>query len=165
MDSNTLVIVTGLVAALVAFAAVRDSGWDGTVGDLTWSVGGSWVTSSAAIIALVLVVARDTSDDLATVFLFGLILLFTPLIYRGLAGSDGAPKALFFVAGTLMTWATLALLATAALAIPEIARDELSTVPLLVVDAVAITAILAALVAASRSMVVATTGSKTWTLP
>ncbi len=168
MDSNTLVIVTGLIAVLVALAAVQDSegGWTGRVGDLNWSLSGSWVTTSAAVIALVLLIVFSDSDEaFATAFLFGLLLLFTPLIYRGLSGDDGASKLVFFATGGLAAWSSLVLLAFAAQAVPSIARSELQTVPLLLVNAAAIAAILAAIVATSRVLNAAAASDGEWTLP
>ena len=61
MDTNSMIIVSGLLALLVAYAAVRDSegGWQGTVGSMEWSFSGSWASSSAVILALVLTFVSD----------------------------------------------------------------------------------------------------------
>ena len=53
MDVNSMIIISGLVAFVVAYAAVRDSedGWSGDVGPMRWSFTGSWASSIAIVLA------------------------------------------------------------------------------------------------------------------
>ena len=166
MDINSIVIITGLIAALVVYAAVQDSwnGWEGTVGPMTWSLSGSWSTTAAAIVAIALLFVSGGGEEF--VFSFGALLLFGPLIYSGF-GKDGvASKSMFFVAATLITWATFTLLAIAAAVMPEAAR-QVSIVPRMLLGAAVIATLLAAIANASRALTKAasTNGSEGWTLP
>lgn len=167
MDLNTTVIITGLIATLIAYAAVQDSedGWDGTVGPMTWNISQSWASTTAAVIAIIFLLgAGDSSQNL--IFVFGALLLFSPLIYRGLTGEGGASKLVFFVAATLNTWATFGLLVVAAINVPDLIAST-SIVPRLVLNGAMILAIVAAFMNASRGLTAAASSSEpgAWILP
>ena len=161
-----MVIVTGLIAVLIAYAAVQDSGggWEGTVGPMTWNLSRSWASSVAAVIALTFLIGSpEGGEDM--IFVFAALLVFSPLIYHGLAGDDGASKMIFFVSAALITWATLGLLVFAAVAVPNVIHG-VSIVPRLVLNSAMILAIVAAIMNASRGLAAgASSGAEGWTLP
>jgi hypothetical protein len=168
VDSNVVVIITGLIAALVVYAAVQDSwnGWEGTVGPMTWSFSKSWITTSAAIVAIVYLFSfYGEGSDVGASAVFGFILLFVPLIYQGLGGG-AASKKVFFLVGTLLAWAIFTLILTAVSGIPSVVAGY-AIVPRLVLDSVMIVTLLAAIVGTGRVLTAAASGNgtETWTLP
>ena len=167
MDTNSMIIISGLLALLVAYAAVRDSEgeWQGTVGPMEWSFSGSWASSSAVILALVLTfVIADMSTLL--LFGFGLMMLLAPLIYKGMAGAAGASKPVFFIVSAMMTWATLAILYTAATKVPALVQS-LPLLSRLIMNAVLVLAVVSAVMHSARSLADAVSGdgSGAWNLP
>ena len=170
MDPNTVVIVTGLLAVLVVYAAVQDSpgGWEGTVGPATWNVGESWISTTAAVVALAFLVlfSGGSGGPIGMALMFGLLLMFGPMIYRAFGVGGAVSKTVFFGAATVMTWASTGLMVTGAQIISDIVR-EFAIVPRLAINSFAITAVLAAIVGTSRVLTTATSGkgSDAWTMP
>lgn len=166
MNPQSMIVAIGLVALLIAYAAVRDSqdGWSGTVGPLKWSFSGSWSSSIAVVLALVLVLLGLGTQ--ATLLAFGILTVLAPLIYKGIGQSEGASKPVFFVVSAIMTWSTLVILYTAATAVPSL----VSTLPILsvlVIDAALVLAILGAVINSVRNLATAASGdgSEAWILP
>ena len=166
MNSQSMIVAIGLVALLIAYAAVRDSrdGWSGTVGPLKWSFSGSWSSSIAVVLALVLVLLGSGAQ--ATLVAFGILAVLAPLIYKGIGRSEGASKPVFFIVSAIMTWSTLVILYTAATAVPSL----VSTLPILsvlVINAALVLAILGAVMNSVRNLAAAASGdgSEVWTLP
>lgn len=179
MSADIIIIGTGLVAFLVAYAAVRDSaeGCGGRVGPLRWNFSGSWASTSAVLIALVFSITNAPlmmlqKEDWDILFYapsmlgLGLLMLIAPLIYKGLSGGEGASKRIFLVFSTVMTWSTFAILSMAALAVSNLV-GPLPVLPTLAVYAVLVLALAGALMNASRSLANAASGdpSEAWTLP
>ena len=167
MDVNSMILVSGLLALLVAYAAVRDSqeGWSGSVGAVRWSFSASWASSTAAVLALVLTLfGLDDSHGLALGM--GMVLVLAPLIHRGMGGADGASKQVFFIVAALTTWATLSILYLAATRVPDLV-ESLPLLSALVVDAALVLALLGAVIHSARSLADAASGagSGMWTLP
>ena len=167
MDTNSMIIISGLLALLVAYAAVRDSEgeWQGTVGPMEWSFSGSWASSSAVILASVL---TFVSADVSTALLLGLglMMVLAPLIYKGMAGGAGASKPVFFIVSAMMTWATLAILYTAATKVPALVQS-LPLLSKLIMNAVLVLAVVSAVMHSARSLADAVSGdgSGAWNLP
>ncbi len=166
MNSQSMIVAIGLVALMIAYAAVRDSqdGWSGTVGPLKWSFSGSWSSSIAVVLALVLVLLRSGAQ--ATLVAFGILAVLAPLIYKGIGRSEGASKPVFFIVSAIMTWSTLVILYTAATSVPSL----VSTLPILsvlVIDAALVLAILGAVMNSVRNLAAAASGdgSEAWILP
>ena len=164
MDMNSMIIISGLVALLVAYAGVKDShgGWEGTVGPMRWSFSGSWASSTAVVLVLVLTLFRGMEPLLG----LGLMMVLTPLIYRGLGGTSGASKPVFFIVSVMMTWATLATLYAAATQVPTLLQS-LPLVPTLIIDASLVLAVVGAVMHSARSLADAASGdgSGAWNLP
>lgn len=166
MDSNSIVTISGLVALLVTYAAVRDSegGWTGTVGPMRWTWSVSWSSTIAVVLALVL-----TLFGLArgfTLLGLGLMMVLAPMIYRGMGNSGGAPKVAFFIVSGLMTWSTFAILYLAATTVPSLI-EPLSLVPTIVIDAALVLAVVGTVMHSARSLAAAASsdGTAAWNLP
>ena len=179
MSADTIIIGSGLVAFLVAYAAVRDSaeGCGGRVGPLRWNFSDSWASTSAVLVALVFSVTNIPGimlmeEGMDVVFYtpamlgLGLLMLIAPLIYKGLSSGEGASKRVFLVFSTVMTWSTFAILCMAALAVSSLV-GHLPVLPTLAVYAVLVLVLAGALMNASRSLANAASGdpSEVWTLP
>ena len=166
MNPQWMIIAIGLVALLIAYAAVRDSqdGWSGTVGPLRWSFAGSWSSSIAVVLALVLVLLGLGAQ--ATLVAFGILAVLAPLIYKGIGRSDGASKPVFFIVAAIMTWSTLVILYTAATAVPNLV-STMPIVSVLVIDAALVLALLGAVINSVRNLAAAASGdgSEAWILP
>ena len=166
MYPQSMIVAIGLVAFVIAYAAVRDSrdGWSGTVGPLQWSFSGSWSSSIAVVLALVLVLLGVGAQ--ATLLAFGILAVLAPLIYKGIGRSEGASKPIFFIVSAIMTWSTLVILYTAATAVPPLV-STLSILSALVIYAALVLAILGAVINSVRNLVAAASGdgSEAWTLP
>lgn len=167
MDTNSMIIVSGLVAILVAYAAVRDSkdGWGGTVGPMRWTFSGSWASSSAVVLALVLtLIGIDPSRGM--LLGLGLVMVLAPMIYRGIGDAEGASKPIFFVVSATMTSATLAILYAAATQVPTLV-GSLPLLPTLIIDASLVLAVIGAVMNSARSLASAVSGdgSGAWNLP
>ena len=166
MNPQSMVVGIGLVALLIAYTAVRDSagGWSGRVGPLRWSFAGSWSSSIAVVLALVLVLLGFTAQ--ATLAAFGILALLSPLIYRGIGRSEGAPMPVFFVVSVMMTWSTLVILYIAATAVPGLI-DGLPLLPVLAIEAALVLAVVGAVISSYRSLASAAAAgeSEAWTLP
>ncbi len=165
MHPESMTIGIGLVALLIAYAAVRDSReqWLGAVGPIRWSFSASWATSTALVLAATFtLIGLGPRAMLAG---FGILAVLTPLIYRGMGSPEGAPKPVFFVVATIMTWSTLVILYTAAVSVPSLLTD-LPLASLLVVEAALILALLGAVRSSTRNLMAAAGGeTDTWTLP
>lgn len=169
METNALVVMSGLIAALVAYGAIQDADSATAPATMEWKLGGSWTTSSAAIAALTAIAFLDTSGD-AILVVFGVMLLLGPVLYKGLSGSGNASIHAFFLVGTVMGWATIAILATVGRRVFEITRFDLSLIPRLVLNGVAVAAVLAAIASYYTGLRAAASGgpksaSGSWTLP
>ena len=166
MDTNSIIIISGLLALLVTYAAVRDSegGWTGTVGPMHWSWSVSWSSSTAVVLALVLTLFSMVRDG--TVLGLGLLMVLAPLIYRGIGASGGAQKVAFFIVSSLMTWATFAILYLAAITVPSLI-EPLSLVPTIIIDTALVLALVGTVMHSARSLATATSGDgeTAWTLP
>ena len=166
MDTNSIIIISGLVALLVTYAAVRDSegGWTGTVGPMRWSWSVSWSSSIAVVLALTLTLLGVVRDG--TVLGLGVLMVIAPLIYRGMANSDGTPKAAFFIVSGLITWATFAILYVAATMVPALV-DPLPLVPTIIIDAALVLALVGTVLHSARSLAAAASGdgAAAWNLP
>ena len=167
MDTNAIVIITGLVALLIAHAAVQDAGGGTPPSSIVWRFSESWTTSVAALVAITSIFFLSVEADI--VVMFGLMLLLGPLIYKGFAAANGASMPLFMAVGTLMGWATLAIFLTVIGEIFHITRGELSIVPRLVLNGFAIAAVLAAAAAISSALRAGASGRSltdgAWKLP
>ena len=166
MDLNSMIIISGLVAFLVAYAAVHDSGggWGGTVGPMRWSFSGSWASSSAVILALVLTfIGMDVTGLLLGL---GLLMVLAPLIYKGMAGPGGASKLVFFIVSAIMTSATLGILYAAATKVPALI-ESLPLLSVLIIDASLVLALVGAVMHSAGSLADAVSGdgSGAWNLP
>ena len=166
MDTNSIITISGVVALLVAYAAVRDSdgGWTGSVGPMRWSWSVSWASSIAVVLALVLALF-DLAGGM-TLLGLGLMMLLAPMIYRGVGGSGGAPKVAFFIVSGLMTWSTFAILYLAATTVPSLI-EPLSLVPTIIIDAALVLALVGAVMHSARSLAAAASGdgAAAWDLP
>ena len=166
MDTNSIIIISGLVALLVTYVAVRDSegGWTGTVGPMRWSWSMSWSSSVAVLLALALTLLGLVRDG--TALGFGLMMVLAPLIYRGLGTPAGAPKAAFFIVSSLMTWATFAILYLAATSVPSLI-EPLSMVPTIIIDAALVLSLVGTVLHSARSLAAAASseGAAAWNLP
>ena len=167
MDTNSMIIVSGLVALLVSYAAVHDSqgGWRGSVGPMRWSFSGSWASSVAAVLALVLTLfGMDASGG--PVLGLGLVLVLAPLVYRGMAGDAGVSKLVFFIVSSLITWATLSILYVAATSVPDLI-ESLPVLTTIIIDAALVLALVGAVMNSARTLATAVSGdgSEAWTLP
>lgn len=166
MDTNSIIIISGLVALLVTYVAIRDSegGWTGTVGPMRWSWSVSWSSSIAVVLALTLTLLGLVRDG--TVLGLGVLMVLAPLIYRGMGNSDGAPKVTFFIVSGLMTWATFAILYVAATMVPNLI-DPLSLVPTIIIDAALVLALVGTVMHSARSLAAAASGdgAAAWNLP
>ncbi len=160
-----MITASGLVALLIAYAAVRESGgWSGTTGPMQWSFSGSWASSIAAVLAIIVtLLGIDPTRGLALGL--GVTMILTPFIYRGL-GNGAASKPVFFIATALMAWATLSILYIAAVAVPDLV-ESLPLLAGLVIDVALILALIGAVLHVARSLAaaVSTDGSEAWTLP
>ncbi|MDE0138295.1 MAG: hypothetical protein OXM57_08355 [bacterium] len=167
MNPQSMIIAIGLVALLIAYAAVRDSrdGWSGTVGPLKWSFSGSWSSSIAVVLALVLVLF-GLGAQANTLAGFGILSVLAPLIYKGIGGSEGASKPVFFIVSAIMTWSTLVILYTAATVVPNL-TSTLPILPVLVINAALVLALLGAVINSVRNLAAAASGdgSEAWILP
>lgn len=164
MDTNSIITVSGVVALLVAYAAVRDSegGWTGKVGPMRWSLSVSWSSSIAVLVALTLTLLGDPRGALG----LGLMMVLAPLIFRGMGTSGGAPKVVFFIVSGVMTWATFAILYLAAVSVPTVTGSY----PLLariVIDAALVLALVGAVMHSARTLAAAASGdgAAAWNLP
>ena len=167
MDTNSMVIISGLVALLVAYAAIRDSdaGWSGTVGPMRWTFSGSWASSSAVVLALVLTfLGVDLSNGM--LIGLGLMMIFAPLIYKGMGDAGGASKPVFFIVSAVMTWGTLGILYVAATKVP-IFIGSLPILPTVIIEASLVLALVGAVFSSARCLSDAASGdgSAAWTLP
>lgn len=166
MDTNSIIIISGLVALLVTYVAIRDSdgGWTGTVGPMRWSWSVSWSSSIAVVLALALTLLGLVRDG--TVLGLGVLMVLAPLIYRGIGNSDGAPKVTFFIVAGLMTWATFAILYMAATMVPNLI-DPLSLLPTIIIDAALVLALVGTVMHSARSLAAAASGdgAAAWNLP
>lgn len=166
MDTNSIISISGLVALLVAYAAVRDSdgGWVGNVGPMRWSWSVSWSSSIAVLLALALTLLGLVRDG--TALGLGLLMVLAPLIYRGMGTSDGAPKVAFFIVSSLMTWATFAILYLAATTVPSLI-ETLSLVPTIIINAALVLALVGTVMNSARSLAGAASGdgAAAWNLP
>ena len=150
MESNWMIVISGLVALLVTYTAVRDSegGWSGVVGPMRWSFSGSWASSSAAVLAVVLTL---TTPSGSLPLGFGLVMVLAPMIYRGLGGFQGATKPVFFIFSGVMTWATFYILYAAATTVPGLVTS-LPLLPALVIDVSLVLALIGAVLHGARSL-------------
>ena len=166
MDTNSIIIISGLVALLVTYVAVRDSegGWTGTVGPMRWSWSVSWSSSIAVVLAVALTLLGLVRDG--TALGLGLMMVLAPLIYRGLGTSGSAPKVAFFIVSSLMTWATFAILYLAAIMVPNLI-ESLSLVPTIIIDAGLVLALVGAVMHSARCLASAVSGdgAAAWHLP
>ncbi|MDE0168891.1 MAG: hypothetical protein OXS29_05165 [bacterium] len=164
MDTNSIISVSGVVALLVAYAAVRDSegGWTGRVGPMRWSLSVSWSSSIAVLLALALTLLGDPRG----VFGLGLLMVLTPLIFRGMGTSEGAPKVVFFIVSGVMTWATFAILYLAAVSVPAL-TGSLPLLARIVIDAALVLAMVGAVMHSARTLAAAASGdgAEVWNLP
>ena len=167
MDTNSIITVSGMVALLVAYAAVRDSegGWTGAVGPMRWSLSGSWSSSIAVLLALVFTLL-GLARDAGTLLGLGLLMVLAPLIYKGLGASGGAPKVVFFIVSGLMTWATFAVLYVVATTVPDLI-ESLPVLSRTIIDAALVLALVGTVLHSARSLAVAASGdgSEVWNLP
>ena len=168
MDTNSLVIITGLIAALIAYAAVQDAGASSPPTTMQWRFGESWTTSAAAIAAIAAIGFLGAEEGMTVVFAF--MLLLGPLLYKGVSGSGNGSMGLFLVVGTLMGWATLAILTQVTSLVFFVTRDELTLIPRLLMNGVAVAALLAAVLSIHTALRSAVSGSNiasqgAWTLP
>ena len=166
MDMNSMIILSGLVALLVSYTAVRDSqdGWGGSVGQIRWAFSGSWASSSAVILALVFTtIGVEPSGMLLGL---GLMMVLAPLVYRGMGGGENVSKPVFFIVASFMTWATFAILYAAAAAVPSMI-EPLPLLPTFIIYAFLVLALLGAVMNSVRSLSEAASGggSEAWTLP
>ncbi len=167
MDVNSMITISGLVAFVVAYAAVSDSEgrWRGTVGPMRWSLSGSWASSSAVAIGLAFFIISEDHIS-GQLFGFALVALLAPLIYKGLGRSGGASKQVFFICSVLVSWATFSILYVAATSIP----DLIGSLPLLsklIVNATLVLALVGTVLHTARSLAAAVSGdgSTVWDLP
>lgn len=167
MDVNSMIIISGLVAFVVAYAAVLDSegGWSGVVGPMHWSFSGSWASSSAVVLAAVLTLtglAAGTPQILG----FGFVMVLVPLIYRGLGQAGGASKVVFFIFSAMMSWATFSILYVAATNVPNLV-ESMPLLSGLIIDAALVLALVGAVLHSARSLASAASGdgSAAWNLP
>ena len=167
MDINSMIIISGLLAFLVAYAAVRDSdgGWAGSVGPMRWSFSGSWASSIAVVLALVLTITGLGGSG-GMLLGLGLVMVLAPLIYKGIGNPLAASKRVFFVVAAIMTWATFAILYVAATAVPALV-ESLPLLSDLIIDATLVLALIGAVMNSARSLAEAVSGggSGAWTLP
>ena len=167
MDVNSMIIISGLVAFVVAYAAVYDSdgGWSGPVGPMCWSFSGSWASSSAVVLALVLTLTGASSGT-SQVFGLGVVMVLVPLIYKGLGQSGGASKIIFLISSAMMSWATFSILYVAATSVPNLVQ-MMPMVPMLIVNAALVLALVGAVLHSARSLASAASGdgSAAWNLP
>ena len=167
MDVNSMIIISGLVAFVVAYAAVLDSDgvWSGPVGPMRWSFSGSWASSSAVVLALVLSVT-GLGTGAPQVFGFGFVMVLVPLIYKGLGQAGGASKLIFLISSAVMSWATFSILYVAATSVPNLLQT-MPIVPELVVNAALVLALVGAVLHSARSLKAAASGdgSAAWNLP
>ena len=169
MDTNSLVIISGLIAALLAYSAVQDSDSAAAPPAMRWRLAESWTTSAAALAALTAVGFLGAEDD-GVMVMFAFILLLGPILYKGFSGMGSASMSLFVTVGTLMAWATLAILTRVSMLIFSTTRAELTVVPRLVLNTVVIGALLAAAGAIYTGLRSAAQGTNltadgAWTLP
>ena len=96
----------------------------------------------------------------------GLTMVLAPLIYKGMAGGAGASKPVFFIVSAMMTWATLAILYTAATKVPALVQS-LPLLSKLIMNAVLVLAVVSAVMHSARSLADAVSGdgSGAWNLP
>ena len=167
MDVNSMIIISGLVAFVVAYAAVLDSegGWAGAVGPMRWTFSGSWASSSAVVLALVLSLT-GLGAGAPQVFGFGFVMILVPLIYKGLGQEGGASKVVFFIFSAMMTWATFSILYVAATNVPNLV-ESVPLLSTLIIDAALVLALVGAILHSARSLSAAAAGdgSAAWNLP
>lgn len=169
MDTNSLVIVTGLLALLAAYGAIQESGAVSAPASMRWRFQQSWTTSAAAIAALASIAFLGGEDE-SIIVVFGLVLLLGPLVYRGFSGSASSSVSLLMIVGAVMGWASLAILGRLASGIFSATRFELSVVPRMVINTFVILALLAALMSIYKGLRDAATGEGldedgSWVLP
>lgn len=167
MDTNSMIILSGLVAFVVAYAAVRDSegGWSGAVGPVRWSFSGSWASSIAVVLALVLSLS-GVSGGTPQIFGLGFVMVLVPLIYKGLGQEGGASKLVFLIFSTMITWATFSILYVTATNVPNLV-GSLPVLSELIIDAALVLALIGAVLHSARSLASAVSGdgSEAWNLP
>ena len=167
MDMNSITIISGLVAFVVAYAAVIDSdgGWSGDVGPIRWSFSGSWASSMAAVLAL-LSILTGISTAGGLLIALGVVMVLAPLIYKGMGEKGGASKPVFFIVSAIMTWATFTILYMIAVSVPALV-EPLPLLPTLVINASLVLALVGAVINSARSLAeaLAGDGSAAWTLP
>lgn len=185
MNEATVVIFAGLLAALASVAAWKESGGGAPAG-LRWSPTESWVTTSAVILAWVMTAYADPAtevdsllggligdNDLDGLFdpgasraplVFGLILVLSPLIHRGLSGGGRSTRLSFGITAGVVAWAAFSVIIISSFRIAGLV-DAYPLLPRLLVLAALAAAVLGVFINTARSLAAVSSPEAPWTLP
>lgn len=185
MNEATVVIFAGLLAALASVAAWKESGGGAPAG-LRWSPTESWVTTSAVILAWVMTAYADPAtggdslsggligdNDLDGFFdpgtsraplVFGLILVLSPLIHRGLSGGGRSTRLGFGITAGVVAWAAFSVIIISSFRIAGLV-DGYPLLPRLLVLAALTAAVLGVFINTARSLAAVASPDAPWTLP